>query len=159
MNELLGTKHSSDIAYIEATTSYEDIKCFEKEETDGPKLKQMQPYWNDLGSPWNDQLCELFLHHFTGRHTEIMFDEDTEEEIEDMFRRRLRSLKHEMMKGRPRKGERPHDVNKCMQQAHLRTLAQQRPNRRHAQISAPDCADHQIDCHVYSCSDYGVTLP
>jgi hypothetical protein len=89
MNKLLGIKHSSDIAYIEATTSYEDVKHFEKEETNEPKLKQMQLYWDDLGLPWNDQLCKLFLHHFTGHHTEIVFDEDTEGKIEDMFRQHL----------------------------------------------------------------------
>jgi hypothetical protein len=87
MNGLLGIKQSSDIAHVDIPSA-EDVKHF-KQDSDGPQLKPMQAHWDDLDSPWNDRLCELFLHHCTSCYKDMEFDSDTDTTIEDMFRRRL----------------------------------------------------------------------
>ena len=137
MNELLGIKHSNDVAYLDEIPSKEDVERFEEDNTGGPQLKPMRPYWDDLNSSWNDQLCELFLQHLTSRLEEDTLGLDNEAEIEDMFRQRLRSLRREVLKTKARRGEKSSEISGCLKQAHLKSLVWQRPNTRHSQVSTP----------------------
>jgi hypothetical protein len=138
MNRLLGIEHDSDIASANVVPPADEVRRFEEEDLDGPSLCPLQPNWQSVNSVWNDHLSELFLDHFKMLYEDqINVDDETEREIDDIFRCRLRSLRRELKKSQPKRGEDRNATKERVKQSKLRALARQRPNTRRKHVRSP----------------------
>jgi hypothetical protein len=143
MNLCLGIEKDDEIIWVEAADPSE-VERYEEEEIDGPDLKPMQPSWDCIDSAWNDHLCEIFLDHFKKRQAgNFDFDSDMEQDIEDTFRRRLRTLKRKIRQAKPQKGESRAAANERLTQGKLKALKRQRPNTRRNQVSNAEAVDER----------------
>lgn len=127
MQSLFGIKADNEIAAAVmkgALASDEDVARWMADGSVSPTLHPLNPYWNDLQSPWNDYLADLFVADLT-HHSALDID------IKNHFLDRLETLKKQLS-AKVTLGTEEYDAKKQTERANNR-----RRTRRQAVSTLP----------------------
>jgi hypothetical protein len=138
MNELMGIAHDKEVVGMPPPPQ-DDLDLYEDDGGGpGPSISPMIPHWGKLKSDWNYQLFEIFLARLKAPGPdgwELVFNDETEAEVQEMFFERLYRLKREIKAATPKQGEKNYQARERVARKKMEVLDRQRPNTRRKQVS------------------------
>ena len=97
-----------------------------------PTLEPMRINWEIIKGRWNERVCELIIERVVG---EERLTEEEFEAVSGAFIKRLKRLRDELSKHRPRDGETADDVVERAESRDQDLAAARRRNARRKQVS------------------------
>lgn len=130
---------SHDEIFATGTALHRQMEAYEDgDERNAPYMDPMRIDWRNLRGRWNKKIFEHFKEYAEEEgYLGGQLSKDDENELEDIFFRRLTTLQQLINRARPRDGETMDIAQERASQRYTETMANNRKNARRKEVGSP----------------------